>query len=158
MITKQEVFIRKLIREQLENNIFYHGTTDLYIDEIKNDGLEFPYLTNLFSKAEYYAMVASEEYGGNPIVLQVLIPNKNKLLVDFNELDEPVIVDGMGNKDQVWKTIKQEYNTYAKNHPERYDKKYNLVDINPKDYWFSLKTVRSVRYDGNILKKYISII
>jgi len=147
-----------------DNNIFYHGTTDAVLDNIMTKGLKNPYLTDLYEKAEYYSIEASEDEelnkfkGGSPIVLKIKIPNNNLLMVDFNELDEPVVVDGMGNREMVWKNIKKLYNLYAKNNPKRYDKKYNVVSINPKDYWFSLKTVHSVKYNGIIPPKYIEVI
>ncbi|MFW6008489.1 MAG: hypothetical protein ACOCP8_04405 [archaeon] len=77
-----------------------HGTTDKFLDEIKEKGIQPPgksgnmvtgpmaggylgvtqpnmvYLTNMEHIAEYYANRAAEAYGGNPIILIVNVDEK----------------------------------------------------------------------------------
>jgi len=159
-MTSQEKYIRKLIREAIEvsEDIYlYHGTSDIKLKEIMTIGLQNPYLTDLTDKAEYYAIEASEEIGGKGVILKIKVIDKNKLRVDFNELDEPVIIDAMGDREDVWKDIKTHYVVYAKAHPEKYDKQYKTVSIDPKDYYFSLETVDSEKYNGVIPPEYIEV-
>jgi len=135
----------------------FHGTTDSVIDDIMENGLNNPYLTDSFEKAEYYSVEASEddELGGSPIILRVMIPDVSKLRVDFNELDEPV---GVSSKiETIEKNIQLEYQRYMEKNPESYNKKYDTISIKPEDYYVSLNTVNAVRYDGIIHPKFIEI-
>jgi hypothetical protein len=135
----------------------FHGTTDSVIDDIMENGLNNPYLTDSFEKAEYYSVEASEddELGGSPIILKVMIPDVSKLRVDFNELDEPV---GVSSKiETIEKNIQLEYQRYMEKNPESYDEEYDIISIKPEDYYVSLNTVNTVRYDGIIHPKFIEI-
>lgn len=132
----------------------YHGTSDTKYDSIMTNGLNSPYLTNDYSKAEYYAEVASEEDDGDPIIFEVKVPSAANLEVDYPELDEPVTLgdDDMKNR------IKKAYKTYIKQHPESYDKKLGTISVAKQDYWVSLNTTNSVAYKGNIPPQNLTVI
>jgi len=138
--------------------IFYHGTTATKLNSIRIKGLEFPYLTSLLSKAEYYADVAAIERGDQPIILRIELFDINKFRVDYNELDEPVLVDEMKGKIETWNRIKKYYNKYANEHPERYNNEHDIVSIDRNDYYMSLETVYSVVYSGVIKPEQIEIV
>lgn len=148
-------FSRNLSESSGTNSaIFYHGTTDNHYDEIMNKGLNSPYLTDDYQKAEYYAEVASEEDGGDPIVFEVNIPSVENLRVDFPELDEPVTLGDEDMKNRIQKA----YKTYIKKFPKSYDKKYDIITVDKHHYQVSLKTTNTVRYEGNIPSDKIKIV
>jgi len=128
----------------------YHGTSSIYLDDILRKGLDNPFLTDLEEKAEYYAQVTVEAVGGEEIVLEVYINNISELRIDLAELNEPVVISGMPSWIEVRDNIRKAYNKYAKKHPERYQAKYGIVNIDPHDYSFSLNLVNSVRVEGYI--------
>lgn len=147
--------LRKIVRQSLEEitqnppvTYLYHGTSDIHLDSIQTKGLKDPYLTSDYEKAGYYATEAAEELGGEPIVLKVVVPNTNNLIVDYNELDEPVNINETDA--EMKKKIQAAYKIYRKENPTSYDKKFGTISVNKKDYWVSLLTTNTVKYEGVI--------
>ena len=158
MITNHKTFVCKLNEENFDKSQYlYHGTTDAVLDDIMKNGLKNPYLTDLYEKAVYYSIEASEDSGGEPVVLKIKTLNKNLLRVDFNELNEPVVVGSMIDSKKTFKNIQKEYKKYIKTHPDTYDKKYDTILVRPEDYFVSLNTVHSVSYNGTIKPEFIDI-
>lgn len=131
---------------ELDEDVFYHGTSDVHYDGIIDKGLNSPYLTDDYQKAEYYAEVATDDVGGDPIIFEVRIPSTNNLRVDFHELDEPVTLGDASMKDR----INAAYKKYIKKYPKSYNKKWDTVLVDKLHYWMSLSTTNTVRYEGNI--------
>lgn len=155
--------LRKIVQEtlnaflvELAHNppvtFLFHGTSDTHLDDIMSKGLYDPYLTSDYEKAGYYADEAAQEKGGDPIVLKVRVPSNSKLRVDFPELDEPVAVD---NLDDMKKNIQKAYKIYVQENPGAYDKTHNVINVSPNDYWVSLSTTKTVRYNGVVPPKNI---
>jgi len=151
-------FVRDVLKEYefIRHLKLYHGTSSSKYDEIMASGLDDPYLTDSPDKAEYYATEDVEDtekiHGGEgvPIVLLVDIHDTSRLRVDFNEIDEPVTAGTDMSREEIEEAIQKEYKRYLEKHPESYDKKYGVINVNPKHYQVSLNTVRSVRYEGTI--------
>lgn len=96
-------------------------------------GLKNPYLTDNLEKAEYYSLETCDEIGGEPTILQIILDDDDNLQVDFNELDEPVIIEEDKFKN-IHNRIQEEYRKYANLHPEAYNKKDDIININKHDY------------------------
>jgi hypothetical protein len=135
---------------------FYHGTSSLALQKgipdedgtlhsIKEEGLEYPYLASNSELAQYYAELMAENFGGEPIILEILRLNPDLLCYDRSSMDEPVMADEDA-RDDAWNLIAQE-------HPEWYDQKDDTVSIpiDSKDAWkYSYNSVGAVKYDGII--------
>lgn len=66
-----------------------HGTSSVFLDTIQNTGLTTPYLTDSTEVAEYYAMTAVDEEGGDPVVLTVNV-DPSTLQADYPAFEEPL--------------------------------------------------------------------
>jgi hypothetical protein len=156
--------LRKLVQETLAEftqnppvSYLFHGTSDVFLDQIMEQGLNSPYLTSDYEKAGYYATEVASEKGGEPVVLKVKVPSSSNLRVDFNELDEPVISFESGDTSQEMnKRIQDAYKKYRLENPHLYDTKFKTINVDEKDYWVSLTTTFTVRYEGNIPASNIS--
>lgn len=62
-------------------DIWWHGTTDKFIEEIKRNGLNPPYLTQRRDLANFSARRAAKRFGGNPIVLIISTENLDITLI-----------------------------------------------------------------------------
>tara|TARA_R110000822_G_scaffold128195_37_gene264004 strand:- start:4920 stop:5384 length:465 start_codon:yes stop_codon:yes gene_type:complete len=147
------------IYEDVMKQEFYHGTSDFYEIDIKNNGLSGyrgVYLTTDYGKAEYYADQVSSARGGNPIIYRVNVIDSTKLRVDSNELEDPVATSDH-SIDELESIIKDASKNYVKKYPKSYDRTYGFVDVDETHYWFSLNTTKTVMYDGKIPSKNVEI-
>ena len=132
----------------------YHGTTDKHLNNILKNGLNNPYLSENDGLAEYYAMGAVEEDGGNPIILEVLVDPDN-LRFDYNATSEPVYADGYGGSEE---DVQNMYSKMIEDHPDWVDKKFDTILIPGKEWEYSWDYVKSVKYRGVIDEKYIRVL
>ena len=120
----------------------YHGTSSFLLPKILGKGLSNPFLCDSPGKGSYYAQVASESVGGNPVVFRIP-PNRvdaSRLRYDKAAMDEPVMADDEA-RDDAWGLA-------AKEHPEWVDD--GFIIIPPEAWEYSWDSVGSVRYDGVI--------
>jgi len=69
----------------------YHGTSSELLSDIDKKGLSEPCLSDDFEVAEYFAEEASEDDGGEPIVLSVEVTDTSLLRADTAMIEEPVL-------------------------------------------------------------------
>lgn len=137
------------IYEEINNDIFYHGTSSTRMSGIGKTGLTDPDLTTDYEKAEYYAEEAVEEFGGDIVILQINKLNKNNLRVNFPELEEPVSTSEY-SIDELENMVQVEYEKYIEQYPKSYDKNTDIISVDPKHYWVSMNATTTVKYDGII--------
>jgi len=143
--------VRQTLAETTQNppvKYLYHGTSDISLNSIMAQGLKSPYLTSNYEKAGYYATDVAQNDGGEAIVLKVKVPSTANLRVDYNELDEPVNIDE--SEAEMKKKIQAAYKKYRQENPKSYDAKYKTISVDKHDYWVSLLTTQTVRYEGII--------
>jgi hypothetical protein len=117
-----------------------HGTSErdwLIIQQ--SGGIRNPYLTKLETVAWYFAETAAEEARSLPLILDVEVPDKDRLEADLPMFQEPIM--------EVFEEIGY-VSAYA------YHQAVKAGDIpwprNINDWKTSLEIVRSVRYRGVI--------
>jgi hypothetical protein len=117
---------------------FLHGTTTVFMNPIRRDGLRVPYFASTFALAAYYAEVACDEQGGDPVVLECLDVDRSLLRLDNAALSDPVGCDD-GCVEAACKMADRD-------HPELAGKKGI-----PQELWLvSWAGVGSARYTGVI--------
>jgi hypothetical protein len=117
--------------------VLLHGTSSHKLPSILHDGLKAPvYLTDLDEMARYYADVAADADGGNPVVLRITIPDHTRLAVDHNAWAEPVIIGDMPGEDEIWEM---------------------LSGMEKVEWMDSLKILHSVTHNGPITPEWIEV-
>lgn len=129
---------------EVQEEVFYHGTTTDKVQDILKTGLKCPYLTNEVSLALYYAETTAEEEGGIPVVLTVN-PDKGLLRYDAHAVDEPVGYDGQTSSDLA-EQVEYMWEEESKRHPEWV--RGDFIAIPDSEWRLSLDTVGSCRYEG----------
>lgn len=123
--------------------ILYHGTSRVFLNDIQARGLNHPYLTSELDLATYYAEVVAEDVGGEPIILEVQVPEQ-ALRIDFNALAEPVTFGAYkGRLSLLEEEVEQLYETLEQEHPEWNDE--GTFRLPSQAYWVSLESVASCR-------------
>lgn len=115
------------------SRILYHGTSDIFLDSIKENGLtpgndngnsnsknsdsSYVYVTNSRSDAEDFARFTAEQKGGKPIVLslnineELLVPDENTLNYDIFDYDKTLELSGYTEEELYqWTEVKREDN------------------------------------------------
>lgn len=116
-----------------------HGTSAARASLIAAHGLHDPFLTDDPEQADYYAEVAAEEDGTDPVVIEVEV-DPAQLRYDRAAMDEPVCADD-ADRDRAREQA-------ARDHPEWVHNGYLSV---PADQWHvSLDAVHAVRADGAV--------
>jgi hypothetical protein len=131
---------KKFLESKKSGLVTYHGTSSKKLNDIKKYGLDNPFLTSRKDIAGYYAYEAIEEFGGNPIILEVYVENTDNLRYDSAAMDEPVMVD----EDYV----EEEINKIAEIHPEWV--KNDIIIIPDTEWKYSWDIVHSVWHNGVI--------
>lgn len=127
--------------------IFFHGTTSKNVDSILRNGLRFPCLTDRKSLAEYYADAASEDEGGDPVILSIAMRGDALLQYDACAMDEPVGFDGLSCA-ELETRVAERWSIGGAGNPEWVN---NGIIAIPENQWrVSLETVASVRYNGTV--------
>lgn len=144
------------LKESVNDIMLYHGTSSVNYDNITNNGLNSPYLTDNIELAEYYAENEVDEKGGDILLLHVYIGDKSKLRYDDNAMSEPVSF-GDYDIDDLEDNIQYKYNDAIKSNPDWYDTEHDVINIPDTEWLISLDVVSSVWYDGIIDKTNISI-
>jgi len=129
-----------ILEQRNDGLVAYHGTSDKNIQNIQNNGLNKPFLAKTYELAEYYAEEACDDIGGNPIIIELVVPDISKLRYDGAAMDEPVLVDE--------NTVQKELDKAEEEHPEWV--KGDVIII-PSDEWeYSWRGANSIWYDGYI--------
>jgi hypothetical protein len=92
-------------------DILYHGTTAKYLSNILQKGLvsgisdtnfsdvkhdDFIFLTSLFDKAQFHATNSAIKAGGDPMIVEVRVPDKNQLIQDYDVDNQSEFTDLYG--------------------------------------------------------------
>ena len=92
-------------------DILYHGTTTKYLSNILQKGLvsgisdtnfsnikhdDFIFLTSLFDKAQFHATNSAIKAGGDPMIVEVRVPDKNQLVQDYDVDNQSEFTDLYG--------------------------------------------------------------
>jgi len=91
-------------REYLGEEALYHGTSDLYKQDILKNGIPKPSYWGTEEIAWYYAKVVAEESGGNPLIIKIPLSKFDQSLIepDHNSIAEPLTrILGKSDED-VW--------------------------------------------------------
>lgn len=136
----------------------YHGTSDLYLDEILKNGLKEPYLTNSIDLASYYAEVTTDDVSGNEIILEVVV-DTDFLRIDENSMSEPVSFDDY-TISELEDIVQEEWDKLAELHPKwvTSNNDSSIIHIPDEYYQASLDTVASCWFDGIINPKNIKVL
>ena len=88
--------------------VMYHGTTTKYLREILLKGLmpgvsesnfrnisheNFVFITSMFDKAQFHAINAATLKGGDPMIIELRIPDKNQLVQDYDVDNQSEVSD-----------------------------------------------------------------
>jgi hypothetical protein len=119
-------------REYLEEEELYHGTSDLYKQDILKNGIQAPSYWGTVEIAEYYAKVIAEESGGNPLIIKIPLSEFDQSLLkpDHNSIAEPLTFTLGKSDEDVWE-------------------EWELVP-DPGTWRDSLDIVESVIYDATV--------
>jgi len=92
----------------------YHGTSDLYYQDILDNGIKAPSYWGTPEVAEYYSEVVTEEVGGNPVIIEVSLSRFNQDLLepDYNSIDEPLTYTLGKTEEEVWEEWEQTGETW----------------------------------------------
>ena len=80
---------REFLNEEEE---LYHGTSDLYKQDILENGIQAPSYWGTAEIAAYYAKEVAEEYGGKPLIIKIPLSEFDQSLLepDHNSIAEPL--------------------------------------------------------------------
>ena len=131
----------------------YHGTCESYyrVQILEGDGLRNPYLAKDCDLAQYYAeqmssMSSRGNYDyGQPVVLEVAIPDTNNLRYDANSMDEPVMANE-NDRDKAWDQAAQEHPEWVEN---------DMIVIPETEWQISWNAVSAAKYKGIIPSEYV---
>ena len=84
---------------------FFHGTSNTHLESIFENGLSVPCLTDIVEVAEYFAEVASELDGGEPVVFSVEVKDTSNLRADAVMIEEPIL---RGRLEEFYERIAEE--------------------------------------------------
>ena len=102
---------RKYVNKEEE---LYHGTSDLYKQDILKFGIQAPSYWGTAEVAEYYANEVSEEHGGNPLVVKIPLSKFDQSLLkpDLNSIGEPLTFTLRKTEEEVWEEWEQSDETW----------------------------------------------
>ena len=82
----------------------YHGTSDLYKQDILENGIRAPSYWGTEEIAWYYAKVVAEEYGGRPLIIKIPLSKFDQSLLkpDHNSIAEPLTRTLGKSDEEVW--------------------------------------------------------
>ena len=139
---------QKAVNEALGEHEFFHGTSSNRLPGIMRDGLKNPFLARTPELAQYYAEVAVDEEGGEPVVIQIRQIDQSSLRYDGAAMDEPVMASDE-RRDAAW-------NKATSEHPDWVKRGY--ISVPEKAWEVSWNGVDSARYKGVIPPSDLEII
>ena len=95
----QYVTRKELVDATVDSDIFYHGTTTVFLNTISKQGIkghssisnfevihdsDKVFVTTKLSKAYFHAQTAVSEHGGVPLIIRLKIPVPYRLILDYD--------------------------------------------------------------------------